>query len=94
MIEIEDLEDKMISVEDAVDNNNQETTGSPTNDLTFYYSVLIDKVSTSPNHPVESNKLLVFFKSVIQDSNFDLLTPFQLVDLPTKHSVGKNLIKL
>ena len=37
MTEIEDLEDKVISVEDAEDNNNLETTESSINNLTFYY---------------------------------------------------------
>ena len=61
MTEIEDLEDIMMSVKDAVDNN-KETTKSPTNNLTFYDFVLTDKVSTPPNYPIKSDKLLVSFK--------------------------------
>ena len=51
----------MMSVKDAVDNNNQETTESPTNNFIFYYSILTDKASTPPNYSVKSNKLLAFF---------------------------------
>ena len=82
-----------MTVEDAIDNNDQETTESPTQDLTFYYLVLIDKISTSLNHPVESDELLASFKSV-QDSDFDLLAPALRSDFPTKDSSGKNLIEL
>ena len=94
MTEIEDLENKVMLVKDAVNNNNQKTTKFPTNNLTFYHSVLTDDASTPPNHPMESDKLLAFFESVVQDSDFDLLILTQLVNLPTKNSVGKNLIKL
>ena len=93
MTEIKDLKDEVISVKDAIDNNNQETTESLTNNLTFYHSVLTDKVSTSSNHPMEFNKLLTSFES-IQDSDFDLLTLSQLTDVSIEDSVGKNLIEL
>ena len=93
MSEIKDLKDKVITVEDAVDNNKQETTESPTQDLTFYHLVLTDKISTPPNHPVESDKLLTSFKSV-QDSDFDLLAPTLSSDFPIEDSSDKNLIKL
>ena len=94
MTEIENLEDKVMSIKDGVDNNNQETTKSPIHNLTFYHSVPTDEVSTLLNHPVESNELLASFKSIVQESNFYLLAPSQLVNLLTEDFVGKNLIKL
>ena len=94
MTEIENLKDKVMSVEDAIDNNNQETTESPINDLTFYHSVLIDEVFTPLDHLVESDKLFASFKSVVQDFDFDLLVLSQLVDLPIKNSISTNLIEL
>ena len=60
-----DLEDKVMLIEDAVDNNNQGTAESPTNDLIFYHFDLSNEVSTLPNHPVESNELLAFFESIV-----------------------------
>ena len=93
MTEIKDLEDKVMSVKDIENNNNSKTIESPTNNLTFYYSILTVKVSTLSNHSVESDKLLASLESV-QNSNFDLLAPAQLVDFPIKDSVGKNLIEL
>ena len=93
MTEIKDLENKVITVKDAVDNNDQETTKSPTQDLIFYHSVLTDKIFTPLNHPVESDKLLASFESV-QDSDFDLLTPTLYSDFLTEDSSGKNLIEL
>ena len=72
MTEIKNLEDKVMSVKDAEDNNNLETTKSLTNDLIFYHSFLTDKVSTFLNYSVESEELLASFESV-QDSDFDLL---------------------
>ena len=65
MTEIEDLEDKVISIKDAVDNNNQETIESSTNDFISYYFIFIDEVSTLTNHPVEFDKLLTFFESIV-----------------------------
>ena len=93
MTEIKNLKGEVMSVKDAEDNNNPETTNFPTNDLTFYYFFLTDKVSTFPNHPVESDELLASFES-IQDSNFNLLAPFQFADFPTENFVSKNLIEL
>ena len=60
MTEIENLEDKIVLVEDAVDNDNQETIESPTNNFIFYYSVFSNEALIPLNHPVESNKLLTF----------------------------------
>ena len=93
MTAIEDLENEVILVKDAIDNDNQETTESPTNNLIFYYSVLINEASILLNYLVESDKLLASFKSVVQDSDFDLLSPSQFVDFSIKDSVGKNLIE-
>ena len=93
MTEIKDLEDEVMTVEDAVDNNNQETIESPTQNLTFYHSVFTDKISTLLNHPVKSDKLLASFKSV-QDFNFDLLALALCSDFPTEDFFGKNLIEL
>ena len=93
MTEIEDLKDEVMTVENAVNNNDQETTESPTQDLTFYYSVLTDKISTPLNHLVKSDELLTSFKSV-QDSDFDLLVPALRSDFLTKDFSGKNLIEL
>ena len=93
MTKIKDLKDKVMTVKDAVDNNKQETTESPTQDLIFYHSVLIDKISTPLNHPVESDKLLASFKSV-QDSDFDLLALALRSDFPTEDSSSENLIEL
>ena len=93
MTEIEDLEDKVMTVEDAVDNNDQEIPKSPTQDLTFYHLVLTHEISTLLNHSVESNKLLASFESV-QDFDFNLLAPALCSDFPAKDSSGKNLIKL
>ena len=50
MTEIEDLEDKVILVEDAVDNNNQKTTEFPINNFIFYYSVFFNDAPTFSNH--------------------------------------------
>ena len=94
MTEIEDLKNKVMLVKNAVDNNNQKTTESSTNNLTFYHSVLFNEALTTPNHPVKSDKLLGSFKSIVKDFDFDLLGPFQLVNFPTKDFVGKNLIEL
>ena len=94
MTQIENLKDKIMLVENAVNNNNQKTTKFLTNSFTFYHSVLTDKVFTLSNHLVESNKLFASFESVVQDSNFDLLTLSQLEDLSIKDSVGENLIEL
>ena len=63
--EIEDLENKVMSVKDVVNNNNQETIEYPTNNYTFYHSVFSDKTPISPNHLVKSNKLLASFESVV-----------------------------
>ena len=93
MTEIEDLEDEVMLVEDAVDNNKQETTESPTQDLIFYHSVLSDKISTPLNHLMESDELLASFESV-QDSDFDLLALALRSDFPTEDSSGENLIEL
>ena len=60
MTEIEDLKDKMMSVKDIVDNNNQETIESPTNNFIFCYFVLTNEASTPPNHPVEATNYLFF----------------------------------
>ena len=93
MTEIKDLENEMMTIEDAVDNNKQETIESLIQDLTFYHLVFTDGISTSLNYSVESNKLLASFES-IQDSNFNLLALAHLSDFPTKDFSGKNLIKL
>ena len=93
MTEIEDLKDEVMTVEDAVDNNEQEITESPIQDLIFYHSVLSDEISTPLNHPVESDKLLASFESV-QNSDFDLLAPALRPDFPTVDLSGKNLIEL
>ena len=63
--EIEDLEDKVILVEDTMDNNNQETTESPIYDFTFYHSVFTNEASTPSNYPLESDKLLASFESIV-----------------------------
>ena len=92
--EIEDLEDKVMSVKDAVDNNNLETAESPTNNLTFYHFVFSDEALTLPNHLAESDKLFASFEFIIQDSDFDLLGLSQLANLLIKDFVGKYLIEL
>ena len=94
MTGIKNLENKVITVEDAVENNNkQEITESLTQDLTFYHLILTDKISTSLNHLVESDELLASFESV-QDSDFDLLALAHHSDFLTKDSFGENLIEL
>ena len=94
MTEIEDLKDKIMLVKDAVDNNNQETTKSPTNDFIFYYFVLTNETSTSLTHFVESVYILTSLMSVVQTFDFNLFALSQLMNFPTKDSVGKNLIEL
>ena len=94
MTEIEDLKDKVMLVEKTVEDDNLETIESSTNNLTFYHSVFFNKNLTLSNYLAKSDKLLTFFKFIVQDFNFDLLGPFQLADLPTKDFVSKNLIKL
>ena len=93
MTEIENLEGKVMIVKDAVDNNNQEITKSPTQDLTFYHLVLTSEIFSPLNHPVESDKLLASFESV-QDSDFNLLAPVLRSDFSTEDFSGKNLIEL
>ena len=65
MTKIEDLEDKVMSVKDAVNNNNQKTIEFFTIDHIFYQSVFTNEVFTLSNHLMESDKLLAFFKSVV-----------------------------
>ena len=94
MTKIKDLEDKVMSVKDAIDNNNPDTTESPTNDFILYHSVFSNKALTLSNHLAESNELLASFESIIHDSDFDLLGLSQFANLPTKDFVGENLIEL
>ena len=94
MTKIENLEDKVMSIKDAVDNDNLKIIKFLTNNFTIYYSVFSNKAFTLPNHLVESNKLLVSFESIVQDSDIGLFSLSQLADFLTENFVGKNLIEL
>ena len=93
MTEIKDLKNKMMTVKNAIDNNNQETTKFLTQNLTFYHLVPTEEISTFLNYLVEFDKLLAFFES-IQDFDFDLLAPAYCLDFLTEDFFGKNLIEL
>ena len=84
----------MMLIKETVDNDNLEIIGFFTNNITFYHSIFSNKASTPSNHLVKSNKLLVFFKSVVQDSNFDLFNLFQLADFLTENFIDRNSIEL
>ena len=94
MTEIKDLEDEVILVKNAIDNNKLEIIKSSTNNIIFYYSVFSDEALTPSNYPVKFDKLFAFFEFVVQDSDFDLLGLSQFADFPTENFVEKNLIKL
>ena len=95
MTKIKNLKDEMMLFEKVMDNNNLETTKSLTHNFTsVYYFIFSDKTTTPLIYPIESNKLLVFFKFIVQDSDFDLLGLFQFADFLTKSFVNKNLIEL
>ena len=66
MTNIKNLKDEIMSFQKVIDNDNLEAIKSSTNNLTLsYYFIFFDENLTLPNHLVESNKLLAFFKSIV-----------------------------